>query len=282
MSRSNKIVKFLAEILALILIGMIVYGISSIIYGVSFVFGNNDRYKDNIMLIQDNFIKDIDNYNFKIDSDKTNIKIVRADNFNVKTNNKNITIDYDKDSNGIIINEKKLPLFNFYSSYDMTVYLPSTLFKEVNIITNSGDVIIDSLVTNKLSLKVGSGKTDIDSLTVYKSASIETGIGRVNIDGRMINNLELYNGIGETIIDSNLSGKCYLKSGVGNIKLKLNQTKKYYSFDLKKGVGDIIIDGDNKSEGSFGEGPINIMLETNIGKIDIKFADESEEDINEE
>ena len=273
MSRSNKIVKFMAEVLAIVLIGLIIYGISSLIYGVSFIFGTNNKYDNSIMLIQDSFINNMDNFNFKIDSDKTNIKIVKSDSFNVKTNNKSISIDYDKDSNSIIINEKRLPLFNFISSYDMTIYLPSTLFKEVNIYTNSGDVIIDSMVTNKLLLKVGSGKTDIDSLTVYKYAEIETGIGRVEIDGKMINNLELSNGIGETIVNSNISGKSFIKSGVGNIKLILNQAKKYYSFDIKKGIGDIVIDGDNKTEGSYGDGPINLVLETNIGKIDINFKE---------
>ena len=273
MSRSKKLMKLIAEIFAVLLIALIVYGISSFIYGLSFVFGNNNRYKDNIMLIQDNLINDIDNYSFKVKTEKTNIIIKQSDTFNVETNNKNISIDFDKESNTIIVNEKKLPLFNYLESYDMTIYLPSALFKEVNIIANSGNVIANTLVTNKLYLEVNSGKTKIDSLTVYKDADISTGIGNVEIYSKLINNLSLSSGIGETRIVANLSGKSHIKSGVGNIKLDLLQTPNHYSFDLKKGIGDIVIDKEVKQDGSYGEGPSYIHAETNIGRIDITFND---------
>lgn len=271
MSRSKKLMKLLAEVFAVLLIALFVYGLSSLIYGLSFVFGNNNKYKDNIMLIQDNIINDIDNYSFKVRTEKTNINIKQSDTFNVETNNKNISIDFDKDTNTIIINEKKLPLFNYLESYDMTVYLPSALFKEFEIDSNSGNVIANTIVTNKLKLNVSSGKTKIDSLTVYKDADIETGIGNVDIKGKLINNLNLSSGIGETKLEANITGKSLVKSGVGNIKLKLLQTENHYSFDLKKGIGDIVIDGNVRGDGSYGEGPSYIVVETNIGKIEVDF-----------
>ena len=139
MSTSKKVIKLFAEILAVLLIALFVYGLSTLIYGLSFVFGNDNKYKDNIMLIQDNIINNIDNYSFTVKTEKTNVIIIKSETFNVETNNKNISIDYDKDSNTIMITERKLPLFNYLESYDMKIYLPSTLFKEVNITTNAGN-----------------------------------------------------------------------------------------------------------------------------------------------
>ena len=60
----------------------------------------------------------------------------KSDSFNVETNNKNISINYDNKTDTISIKEKKLNMFNVYDIYDMTIYIPPTLFKEVDI--NSG------------------------------------------------------------------------------------------------------------------------------------------------
>lgn len=273
MSTSKKVIKLFAEILAVLLIALFVYGLSTLIYGLSFVFGNDNKYKDNIMLIQDNIINNIDNYSFTVKTEKTNVIIIKSETFNVETNNKNISIDYDKDSNTIMITERKLPLFNYLESYDMKIYLPSTLFKEVNITTNAGNVEADSLVSNKFYLSVGAGKTKIDSLTAYKETALITGVGKVNIRGKLLNNLTLNNGIGETKIKANITGKSKIESGVGNINLDLLQSKNHYSFELKKGVGDIHISGELMKDGKYGEGPSYIYAETNIGKININFEE---------
>ncbi len=272
MSTSKKIIKFIAETIAILLIALLVYGLSYLIYGVSFIFGNNNKYNDSVLLINNNEIKELDNYNLYIKTEKTNVIVKTSNVFNVSTNNKNIGIDLNKDTNTISITEKKLSLFNFFDSYDMTIYLPDSLFKEIRIDTNAGNIISNKFSTNKLNLKVGSGKVVIDSLVVYKKANLNTGVGSVNINGKLINNLSLSSGIGQTNISANLFGKNYIEGGVGNISLNLLNEKRNYSFELKKGLGDIIIDNEVKADGKYGDGNSSICVETNIGKIDITFS----------
>lgn len=274
MSPSKKIIKLLAEVIAVSLILLIVYGLASLIYGVSFVFGNSNKYESNITLINNNMIDKIDNFIFKIDTDRTSITIKKSDSFNVETNNKNISINYDNKTDTISIKEKKLKMFNVYDIYDMTIYIPPTLFKEVDINSGAGDITIDTLTTNKLDLNANAGKISIDNLTVYMKANIHTGVGRVNINGPLINNLKLTSGVGETNIKANLNGNNYLSSGVGNINLEALQKRNLYTFNATKGVGDIIIDGEKVKSGTNGSGPIKINLESGIGKIDIKCKNE--------
>jgi DUF4097 and DUF4098 domain-containing protein YvlB len=157
----------------------------------------------------------------------------------------------------------------------MTIHLPSTIFKEVNIRTNSGNVIVSSLITNKLNLEVGAGKTDIDNLIVYKEARISTGVGKVNIDGVLINNLRLSNGVGETHIRSNFSGESEIKSGVGNISIEALMPMDNYTFVVKKGVGDIVIDGHLMDSGQVGSAPNVVFVESGIGTIDIKCREQN-------
>jgi len=274
MNASKKMIKFFAEIIAILLIALLVYGLSYFIYGLSFIFGNNNKYNESVMLIDNNEINDLNNYSLFIKTEKTNVIVKTSSFFNVSTNNKNIAIDLNKESNTISIIERKLPLFNFFDSYDLTIYLPDNLYKEIKIDTNSGNIIGNKFSTNKLYLNVDSGKVVIDSLVVYKKANLNTGVGSVNISGKLINNLSLTSGIGETIISANLFGKNYIEGGVGNINLNLLKDSNNFSFEVKKGLGDIIIDGDIKQDGKYGDGNTYIYTETNIGKINIEFTEQ--------
>ena len=111
MSISKKLVKFFAEVLALLIIGLIVIGVLYLIYFVTMSFGNKNTSDANIKIINDSMKDSIDNYNFNITTIKTNVKIVKSDSFNIDTNNRNILIDYDSSNKSIIISEKKLNLF---------------------------------------------------------------------------------------------------------------------------------------------------------------------------
>ena len=112
MSISKKLVKFFAEVLALLIIGLMIVGTLYLIYFFTMSFGNKNTTDTNIKIINDSMKDSIDNYSFNITTIKTNVKIVKSDSFNIDTNNGNILIDYDNSNKSIIINEKKLNLFN--------------------------------------------------------------------------------------------------------------------------------------------------------------------------
>ena len=262
----------LKKILLYIVTILLIFGLLLLIY---YIVGNNrkDNSKSEIEKINELKIKNVDNYYLAINSEKTSVNIKTGDYLYIESDNNNIKVDYDKGNSSIVIDEKKLTSFDYVNSYDMTIYLPSTFFKEVDIITESGNVIIEEMYTNKLTLSVGSGKTNIDNLTVYKECNINSGVGKVSINGNVINNLRLSSGVGESSISTILTGNNNISSGVGNVYITLLQGSNHYTFNNKKGIGDIRIDNKKVSDGTYGNGPSEVNVTSGIGNISIVFKE---------
>jgi len=275
MSFYKRLVKLLASFLAVIILIGMVFGITFAFNSISYLFGTDSKYKNNIKLINEDIIDNIDNFKFKINLEKTNVTIVESNEFNINTNNRNINVDYD--NNEIIIEEKKMKLFNYTESYDMTISVPNAFFKEVSIVSKSGNITIDKLMTNKLTLETGAGKTVIKNLTVFKEANISSGVGKLELSGNLINNMTLSSGVGESVINTVLAGNAYISSGVGNVYFNINQGINHYHFNIKKGIGNVIIDDKKQSDDKFGNGPYLIDISSGIGEVNFKFVDEEED-----
>ena len=264
--------KNLMKVLLFTLTILVIFGLLLLIY---YFVGINkkDNSKSDIDKINELKIKNIDNYYLAINSEKTSVSIATGDYFYLESDNRNIKVDYDKGNSSIVIDEKRLTSFDYVNSYNMTIYLPNTFFKEVDINTESGNVIIEEMYTNKLNLTVGSGKTNIDNLTVYKECNINSGVGKVNINGNVINNLRLSSGVGESSISTILTGNNTISSGVGNVYITLLQGSNHYTFNNKKGIGDIRIDNKKVNDGTYGKGPSLVDVTSGIGNISIIFKE---------
>ena len=267
MKELNKVLLYIFSILLIFSLLLIIY----------YVVGNHnkDNSKTEIEKINELHISNIDNYYLAINSEKTNVTIKTGDYFYLESDNRNIKIDYDKGNSSIVIDEKRLSSFDYVNSYNMTIQMPSTFFKEVDINAESGNVVIDELYTNTLNLTVGSGKTNIDNLTVYKECNINSGVGKVNINGNVINNLKLLSGVGESEISTILTGNNIISSGVGNVYITLLQGANHYTFNNKKGIGDIRIDNKKVNDGAYGKGPSIVDVTSGIGNINIVFKESS-------
>ncbi len=253
---------------------LLIFGLLLLIY---YIVGkiNNDNSKNDIEIINELKLNKLDNYYLAINSNNTSVNIVKDDYLFIESDNRNISIDYDKSTYSIVIDEKKLSRFDYTNSYNMTIHMPSAFFKEVDITTESGNIIIDEMNTNRLNLNVGAGQTNINNLTVYKEANVVSGVGRVFINGSVINNLTLSSGVGESSISTILAGNSYISSGVGNVYITILQGSNHYTFNNKKGIGDIRIDNNKVNDTVYGSGPSMVNITSGIGNVNIIFKEEN-------
>ena len=260
MTKFQKIIKYFAISLAVLLIVSIFYtlvNIISSIFGIS-IKSENAEY----------IIRDIKNDVIELDVDIESAKITFKNDSSFKVESTN-NVKINDNGKKLTIKERNF-LFND-TNEEIIIYLPiSKQFNEVSIDAGCSDVFIENLITNKLDLDIGAGKVESKSLNVSGNASLDTGAGQINVNGALINNLDLDMGIGEVIINGTLTGMTDIDAGVGKLDINLNEFINNYSFQIQKGVGEIYINGKIiKDNYIYGVGGNTINIDGGIGEINI-------------
>jgi len=264
MSNTKKLIKYLAISLAIFLIVNI---FSGIIYGVDIV----------INLFEKEEVEKIENYDtyqdintLKIDIKTSNLVIKKGNSFKIATNNKEI--NYTKDGNSFIVDEKDYNFLKNNKETDLIIYVPDSIFNEASIKTGAGKVSIEHLRVNELNLNLGAGKIEIDYIESIKETSIETGLGEVNIKSSKINNLDFDMGIGKVIMFANITGNSKINSGIGSLTLNLLNEFDNYQIEVNKGIGEVLINNKSiKDKEIVGSGSNKIELNKGIGKVLVSF-----------
>lgn len=263
MTKTQKIIKYLALAFAFSIIFSI---ISSIMYGllsVSNIFDKDDYVTENMEELKIN-----ENTSFlDIEVSSVNIIIKQGEKLKAETNNKYINIK--EKNNKLFITEKKHNLIGKKINSDLVVYVPQEfMFDGVSIESGAGQINIEKLSTRNLDLELGAGKVTITNLNVVDSTSIEGGAGQISILNGEINNLELDMGVGELSLSSKITGNSEIDAGVGKIKLNLMGTD--YKIKVDKGVGSATINGESvKTNTYYGVGNNIIDIDGGVGSIQI-------------
>lgn len=262
MSTTQKIIKYIAILIAFSLIFGIITGLVKIASSLT----SND--KKNTTLKDIETLDDIAILN--IDCKATNINILRGDIFKAETDNKYITVK--QYNNKIIIKERNHNWFT-NNNYDLNIYIPSNMiFEDVDIDTGAGKITIESLITKDLDLELGAGKTSIDELIVLNSADIDTGAGNVIISNGNINNLDLDLGLGKVELTAKIMGNSKIDAGVGAVILNLIGNDSFYNLIADKGIGSITLNDENMKEKiHYGNGHNKIEIDGGVGNINIKY-----------
>lgn len=256
MSKTQKIIKNIAIAFAIFLIVIIFSSILTGIYAITHIFS-----KDNIGELKTYEIESF--IDLDIDIKHTNINIKQGDKYIVETNNSNIEIK--SSNNKLKISENKFNLFK-KNTGEITIYVPTNL-DAVKINSGAGNLYIESLITNNLTLNLGAGETIIDNIEANNSY-IDTGVGSFKINNGKLNNLDFDMGIGETIITAIISGSSNIDTGIGS--LELNLIGDDYKLKINKGIGKVTIDDKEISDNEIvGNGSNNISISGGIGEIKI-------------
>ena len=270
MIKIQKIIKYVAIGLAMILtvniISAIIYGITEV--GIYFISNENNTDSINKELANihvDNNISILD-----IEVATSNIIIKEGNEIKIETDNKYIKLT--EKNNKLFITEEKHKWLNIKKDGDLTIYIPSTyIFDNITIENGAGKIEIQTLNTKRLNLELGFGKAEINHLMVSNNAEIEGGTGEIAIHSSKINNLDLDMGMGKTTINGLITGNSKIDAGVGALHLNLLGTLNDYEIILEKGLGNATLNKqkmNNNTHNGNGDNLINIT--GGIGNIKIE------------
>ena len=267
----NKGIKNLGIFLAIFLILIIV---SFSIFVISFVFSLVSDYKNTPDLMEKIEYKEESIKSLDFDLSASKLIIVKGDINSIETNNSYIKSEIV--DNVWYLKEKK---HYFYKNKNLEVIisLKDNIYDSINLETGAGKLDIESLKANKLIIKFGAGSGVIQNLEAFKSIKIKNGVGAIDILDGELNNLDLDLGVGRFFLTSNLKGDSKIEAGIGELIINLKNNKNDYKVDIDKGIGSIYIDGVNNNLRQFGTGSNTLKIKGGIGKIDLNFDYNKEE-----
>ncbi len=277
MKSGQRVIKYLAIALAIFIIISIVsaillsFNIFSDFLGLT--KGNDPDKKDTVISNSEKIEKYFENgqiSSVKIELAYANLTIKEGQKFHVESNTRNI--EYKQVGNQLTVKEKNINLFNANNQRNIIITVPSdTILDNAKIEAGAGEIKIEKLATNDLSLEIGAGKVNIQNLQVTKKAKIEGGAGKVEIADGSICNLDLDMGVGSFEVSTSLTGNNKIEAGIGKLVLTLKNGLDNYTIRASKGVGSIKIGEKEISNNvEYGTGETYLKVDGGIGSIEIK------------
>ncbi len=267
MNEHGKLIKKLADILAVVLIVMIISGIlgaTGLLSGIISPSGNNSPAE--VLTLNATDVYELD-----MEVGSANISLVKSDSFSIETDADSFRI---KNKNGKIKIEEKGNIFALNSVRKVTIYLPEDFyFQKVGLETGASNITGELLNTQYLELDIGAGIITLEKLDVTKKAEIDCGAGEFILKSGTLHNLDFSLGVGSADITAAIKSNADIESGVGELKLTLTDSKDNYTFNVETGLGSIVYDGASvKGDTLLGNGETKVKLEGGVGSVDINFS----------
>ena len=266
MTQSQKVIKYIAVVLAVGLIVCIVGGVLGVI-GLFGGFFGNDAVTEEMMFY--GVKEDICSLNIEINA--ADITIKEGDTFSVESNLKHLRVKEKACCLSIV------QTGNFRGSHDgavLIITVPVGTVDSIHLQTGAGKFTAENLTAETLNLHFGAGEVSIGTLVATERVFIEGGTGRITISDGALHDLDLDMGVGELNLTSLLTGDCELNTGVGKLNLNLIGVQEDYALEIEKGIGKIYVDGEKVTDyGSFGNGENKIDIDGGIGAINITFKE---------
>ena len=131
--------------------------------------------------------------------------------------------------------------------------------------------------TQKLNLELGAGDGYLENVVATQEAKIDGGVGKIELRDYEINNLKANLGMGEFVFSGKVTGKNKINSGIGAINIELMDNKENYTIAVKKGLGNITLDGKElEMDRVYGTGENDLDIEGGIGEIKVNFKKEND------
>lgn len=265
MTSEQKIIKYAAIALAVLLIASIVFGAVSIVGWIGGI--GKSAVGDNQTYTPEGEINSLE-----VEIGAAEFKIAEGEIFKVESNLKWLDV---KVSGGTLVLHEKQKNNADYDGAVLTIYIPEDfVFSDANINTRAGKLTVERLSAGTLHLLLGAGEAIINNLTVTSLAEIEGGAGSVSILGGSIKDLDLEMGVGKLDLDASLLGDSELDLGVGEVKIALQGGRDSYTLEINKAIGSIKIDGESLSSSrTIGNGERTVEINGGIGDIDVTFKE---------
>lgn len=265
MTTAQKIIKYCAIAFAVSLIVSIIGGIFGAVSSLSALSGDGDALGEMQTYAVTGTVE-----NLEIDLSGARLEIKEGSEFSVESDHKYLKVAA---ADGTLSIKEERPVMHSEGTRVILTVPRDFAFEQVTISAGAGTVRADTLLSEKLSLDLGAGETDIGQLTATVKAAVNSGAGELKIGGGELANLDLDIGVGEAELKSRLTGSCSIDYGVGELELTLAGTQEDYCITLDKGVGTATLDGVNMTGGAvYGDGETFIGIDGGIGEIRVGFA----------
>ena len=271
MTTAQRVIKYLAIALAIILIALIISGIVSTATRIIGFFapdtGNGET------AVYDFAGEDI--RALEIDVEAAELTVSVGETLYVECTSSRVNVKLVGSTLTVVEEEA---FFHKTDAYKLNVTLPDVMLTEADISTGAGKLTLKGLSTERLELDLGAGESDISGLTVSRSADVDGGAGRISIKESLITSLEFDMGIGEVDISAALSGDNDLDCGVGDLDLELIGVKDSYSVRASKGIGSFTVNGSSVSDGeTLGSGDIKVNIDSGVGSVRVTLVEQLDE-----
>ncbi len=217
-----------------------------------------------------NITKDI--HSLVVQINAADFVIVEGDKFYVESNLKNLSVSEEE---GVLRIVEKTRFARNYNGASLELCIPEGMtFENARIKTGASKLTSESFAANTLELKTGAGRVEFECLVASENASVKGGAGEISIKDGSLNNLTLDLGVGELNMKAQLIGESNLKFGVGESDITLLGNRADYSFDIKSGVGNITVDGENSAFFANSlKGECLVKIKGGVGSTNITFQE---------
>jgi DUF4097 and DUF4098 domain-containing protein YvlB len=260
MTRTQKIIKYIAMAFASLLAVGIIGGIVSVVSLLT-IADEDDVAKELTTYQITSTVTSLD-----VEVDAGDLTIKQGDTFAVESNLRRLTV---REENGRLIIRNKEERLRVDRAAVLTVYLPIQALNQVRITTGAGRLTVDALMAEVLELEFGASEVMFGSLTATRKADIDGGAGKITIGGGKLCDLSLNMGVGQLNLTGELIGDCEMDLGVGETNITLLGNKEDYALDIEKGLGSVSVEGTDATR--FGNGSNRIDIDGGVGAIRIDF-----------
>ena len=271
MTTAQRIIKYCAIAFALFLIVSILTGILGAVSGLSFLFDGEDVVGEMQTYAVTEPVQ-----NLEIDLSGARLTIQTGDAFSVESDHKYLKLE---NADGLLRISEDRPAFGLHTEgVRVVLTVPRDVtFERADLAAGAGTMQIDTLLTERLSLDLGAGESDIGRLVAHDKAKINSGAGKLTIGDGTLTDLELDMGLGKVTLTGALTGDCQIDHGAGKLELTLRGDAADYQISLDKGVGKATLAGTEMQDDTvYGNGTQSIEIDGGVGSMEIEFEEEAE------
>lgn len=133
-----------------------------------------------------------------------------------------------------------------------------------------------------VTLKIGAGTVEINGDFKTEQLSVDIGAGTFSNDGSLeVKQTDISVGVGNAEIEELTTEKLNGNCGMGNMDISLTGKDTDYNYELKCGLGNLEVDGEQETALTSGSRTISnpgagksVKLECGMGDVNVDFEDE--------
>ena len=234
----------------------------SFIFFLSIFIKHNRKIKEEIAFLVNGFSAN----GIYIDVNNTDIKINKGSNFSCKTNNPFVNCELL--GNKVVISEKRN--INVRNNYYITLVVPEAkMYNNIIIESDNSYIDINYLYAEVIDIETEKGSINFDYIKSTKKTELSLNSGDININDGIINDFEVESNSGDNNISAKIEGNISFELNTGSLNMNLKNNLEEFSFEIEKGIGDILINNELYKSGNYGNGSKIIDIESLNGTIKI-------------